>query len=220
MSEKLIKNIQFKRGLKAILEARLVENDLGVPKIAEPIYESDTGKLKIGDGEHSYKDLPYISGEDARFIIQDPLEGQVLLYDETIQAWVNKNLADKESIIYLAERGLTLQGFDTATHGQMLVKDIRPDGTTSLVWTDPVSLDQANTAAAFAEEKANAAANSAQDASNASAKAQVAEVNAKNINKQTMEWVNGKFWWGTLEEYNEEIAKNGLNPGTFYFVRP
>lgn len=220
MSEKLIKTIQFKRGLKAILEARLVENDLGVPKIAEPIYESDTGKLKIGDGEHSYKDLPYISGEDARFIIQDPLEGQVLLYDETIQAWVNKNLADKESIIYLAERGLTLQGFDTATHGQMLVKDIRPDGTTSLVWTNPVSLDQANTAVALAQEKATVAANSAQDAANAKAEAMTFAAQAELARTKTMKFVEDKFWWGTLEEYNEEIAKNGLNPGTFYFVRP
>lgn len=220
MSEKTIKNIQFKRGLKAILEARLVENDLGVPKIAEPIYESDTGKLKIGDGEHSYKDLPYISGEDARFIIQDPLEGQVLLYDETIQAWVNKNLADKESIIYLTDRGLTIQGFDTATHRQMLVKDISSDGKTSLVWTDPVSLDQANTAIVLAEGHATAAANSAQDAANEKSKAMTFAAQAERAKIKTMEWVNSKFWWGTLEEYNEEIAKNGLNPGTFYFVRP
>jgi hypothetical protein len=143
-----------------------------------------------------------------------------LLYDETIQAWVNKNLADKESIIYLAERGLTLQGFDTATHGQMLVKDIRPDGTASLVWTDPVSLDQANTAVALAQDYATKAAGSAQNAANAHAEAVTSAANAELARTKTIKFVEDKFWWGTLEEYNEEIAKNGLNPGTFYFVRP
>jgi hypothetical protein len=34
-----------------------------------------------------------------------------------------------------------------------------------------------------------------------------------------MSWVNNKFWWGTAEEYNAEIAKNGLNPETFYFIK-
>ena len=40
------------------------------------------------------------------------------------------------------------------------------------------------------------------------------------INDKTMDWVNKKFWWGTVNEYNDEIATNGLNHGTLYFVRP
>lgn len=50
--------IQFKRGTAA----RLYELN---PVIAEgePIFEYDTGKLKIGDGVHlNYNDLPYYSG--------------------------------------------------------------------------------------------------------------------------------------------------------------
>jgi hypothetical protein len=31
-----------------------------------------------------------------------------------------------------------------------------------------------------------------------------------------MNWVNNKFWWGTLDEYN---ALTSIDPGTFYFVR-
>lgn len=51
--------IQFKRGTAA----RLYELN---PTIAEgePIFEYDTGKLKIGDGVHTnYNDLPYYSGD-------------------------------------------------------------------------------------------------------------------------------------------------------------
>jgi hypothetical protein len=51
----------------------------------------DTGKLKIGDGIHNYKDLPYLQGSSVdsdlpNFIIQDPLSNQILLYDDSLQA--------------------------------------------------------------------------------------------------------------------------------------
>jgi hypothetical protein len=58
-----------------------------------------------------------------------------------------------------------------------------------------------------------------QQAGSAAIRAENAEGNAKTINNQTMAWVNNKFWWGTAEEYNAEIAENGLNPGTFYFIK-
>jgi hypothetical protein len=35
-----------------------------------------------------------------------------------------------------------------------------------------------------------------------------------------MTWFKKKFWWGTLKEYNVEIATNGLNPEAFYFIKP
>ena len=38
---------------------------------------------------------------------------------------------------------------------------------------------------------------------------------AKRINEQTMNYVNDKFWWGSVEEYN---ALESINPGTFYFI--
>lgn len=215
-----IKNIQFKRGKKAILEAKLVPELLGVPNDGEPIYETDTRKLKIGDGITAYRELPYFGGNAAdldlpTFIIQDPLTNQILLYDAEQQAWINKDLADSESIIYLAERGLTIKGYDTAEQGHMLVKD----QTQGLAWVKPLSTTQLNSAVASAELHATAAGNYEQQAGAAAVRAETAELNAGKINQQTMTWVNEKFWWGTAEEYNNEISENGLNPGTFYFIK-
>ena len=209
-----IKDIQFKRGKKAVLEDKLVENKLGVPKAGEPIYETDTGKLKIGDGKTAYIDLTYFV-DVPKFIIQDPLSNQVLFYDEILQAWVNKDLADKESIIYLAERGLTIKGYETAEQGYMLVKD----QTEGLTWVKPLETSQLNSAVAAAESHATTASTYAQQAGTAVIKAETAEGNANRINQQTMSWVNDKFWWGTAEEYNSEISEHGLNPGTFYFIK-
>jgi hypothetical protein len=215
-----IKNIQFKRGKKAVLEEKLVEGILGVPKSGEPIYETDTKKLKIGDGSTSYRDLPYFGGDTTNldlstFIIQDPLTNQILLYDAEQQAWVNKDLADSESIIYLAERGLTIKGYDEAEQGYMLVKD----QTKGLTWVKPLETTLLNSAVSSAEAHASTAGAYAQQAGGAAIKAETAEGNATRINQQTMTWVNDKFWWGTAVEYNNEIAENGLNPGTFYFIK-
>ena len=214
-----IKTIQFKRGLKTSLEAKLTAEVLGIPFAGEPIFETDTGKLKIGDGINSYVDLPYISGGSIEgipnFIIQDPLSNQVLLYDEETQSWVNKNLADRESIIYLAERGLTIKGYDEASQGYMLVKDQEK----GLAWVKPLSTDQLNSAVASAASHMTKAGDYSQQAGAAAIKAETAEGNATRINQQTMAWVNEKFWWGTAEEYETEIAENGLNPGTFYFIK-
>ena len=56
----IITSIQFKRGLKEALETVLV--GANKPLKGEPIWESDTNKLKIGNGIDNYADLPYISG--------------------------------------------------------------------------------------------------------------------------------------------------------------
>ena len=53
----VIQKIQLKRGAKNILE--LVLKNSNRPASGEPIYELDTGKLKIGDGIHDYADLAY-----------------------------------------------------------------------------------------------------------------------------------------------------------------
>lgn len=82
----IIQKLQFKRGTKAILEARLTPSGLGVLLSGEPAYETDTQKMKIGDGTHKYADLPYVGagagGLDPRFEITDPENGQILVYDE------------------------------------------------------------------------------------------------------------------------------------------
>ena len=83
-----IKTTQFKRGLKSVLESRLTPTDLGVLLAGEPAFETDTGQLKIGNGVSAYIDLPYVGGNssDNRFIINDPVGNQVLLYDEETQS--------------------------------------------------------------------------------------------------------------------------------------
>ena len=53
----VIQKIQLKRGAKNILE--LVLKNSNRPASGEPIYELDTGRLKIGDGIHDYIDLAY-----------------------------------------------------------------------------------------------------------------------------------------------------------------
>ena len=57
----VITSIQFKRGSRSSLETRMVVGDLGVPLRGEPIWETDTNKLKIGDGVTDYAHLPYFS---------------------------------------------------------------------------------------------------------------------------------------------------------------
>ena len=214
-NETKIKTIQFKRGTKASLEAKLTQEVLGVPLAGEPIFETDMGQLKIGDGIRPYKDLPYITGSQADipdFVIQDPLSNQILLYDATLHSWVNKDLADKESIIYLAERGLTIKGYDEAKQGYMLVKD----ETEGLTWVKPLNDTQLQQAIVTAEAAAGNAGNYATQAGNSAVAAATSEGNATRINQQTMNWVNSKFWWGTLEEYN---ALTHIDPGTFYFIK-
>ena len=53
----IIQKIQLKRGTQNILE--LVLKDSNRPASGEPIYELDTGMLKIGDGIKDYADLAY-----------------------------------------------------------------------------------------------------------------------------------------------------------------
>lgn len=53
----VIQKIQLKRGAKNVLD--LVLKDSNRPVSGEPIYELDSGKLKIGDGIHDYADLAY-----------------------------------------------------------------------------------------------------------------------------------------------------------------
>ena len=53
----VIQKIQLKRGTKDVLASVL--KDSNRPASGEPIYELDTGMLKIGDGIKDYADLAY-----------------------------------------------------------------------------------------------------------------------------------------------------------------
>ena len=212
MATTVISSIQFKRGLKENLIAKLTSTALGVLKDGEPCWELDTNKIKIGDGKSDYADLPYLTGSsDTQFVITDPIDSQVILYDATTKQWVNKSLADDEAIIYLKDSGLTLKGYEEASQGQMLVKD----ATKGLAWVNPTStqelqqyVSQAQTAASQANNYSSAAGTSATEAATSATTAQT-------INAKTMEWFNEKFWWGTLSEYNELTS---INKDTFYFI--
>ena len=88
-----IQQIQFKRGRRAVLEAVLTKDKKSVLLLGEPAYETDTKRLKIGDGISDYKDLAYISGGtevDSRFEITEPINNQILVYDQIKKKWVNK----------------------------------------------------------------------------------------------------------------------------------
>ena len=67
------------------------------------------------------------------------------------------------------------------------------------------------------EQAAQRAGNYSTAAGTSASQADASATAADLINRRTMEYVNNKFWWGTVEEYN---ALESLNPGTFYFVTP
>lgn len=75
-----IEVVQLKRGNRAALEAVL--RGERKPADGEPIFETDTGKLKFGDGQHDYIDLGYFGADDIE--ITGSLDGQILIYNESL----------------------------------------------------------------------------------------------------------------------------------------
>ena len=75
-----IEVIQLKRGEKKALEAVLCGERK--PADGEPIFETDTGKLKFGDGQHDYIDLEYFKAKDIE--IAGSLDRQILIYNESL----------------------------------------------------------------------------------------------------------------------------------------
>lgn len=222
----IINLIQFKRGSKAALERELQEVNNKRPASGEPIFEIDSGSLKIGDGVHDYKDLTYIGGNggssggnDNRFLIQDPVAGQILIYDDNSGKWINKSLADETTITYLSEKGIALKNYENATNGQMLVKD----SVQGLRWLDPVSTDlldakvlQAEQARADAQTYANAASNKAVEASMAASDANTAAYNAQHIiDYELPKAIDKKMQFMSIAEYN---AMTTIVKDCFYFL--
>ena len=56
--------LQFKRGSHATLM-----NLQTVPAAGEPIWDKEWQRLKVGDGEHLYSELPYVAGTDDSSIV-------------------------------------------------------------------------------------------------------------------------------------------------------
>ena len=123
------------------------------------------------------------------------------------------NLADNQSTIYLTDdEHLSIKGYDDAKQGQMLVKDLEE----GLTWVNPVDTTQLNKAVADAQAAASESANQAVQSGNHAIEADTSAKLAERINQQTMNFVNGKFWWGTETEYN---LLDEIEEGTFYFVQ-
>lgn len=173
----------------------------------------DGNKIKIGNGS-AYNSLPFYEDDllySLGFDIDYAVDGQVLMYNDATGKWENVDLADENSIIYLSDTGLSIKGYEDASQGQMLVKDVN-DG---LAWINPLSTQTLDTAVAAAQRSADSASTSAQVASNEAVTATTAASTAERINQVTTQWVNDKFWWGTLEEYN---ALTEVKEGTFYHI--
>ena len=75
-----IEVIQLKRGEKKALEAVL--RGERKPADGEPIFETDTGKLKFGDGQRDYIKLEYFKAKDIE--IAGSLDRQILIYNESL----------------------------------------------------------------------------------------------------------------------------------------
>lgn len=136
------------------------------------------------------------------FDINDPEDKQVILYNAEKETWDNYSLTDDKSIIYLEdeEKGLSIKHYKDAAQGQMLVKD----NVEGLYWVDPVSDASLQEAVEHAEDAASRASNSAVTAGNYASEAIQAA-------KRTEE----KFWYGTIEEYNNLET---INRSTIYII--
>jgi len=144
--------------------------------------------------------------------ISELSDKQILMYNGTSGKWENVELSDDKSIIYVSENGLSIKGYNEASQGYMLVKDTNQ----GLAWIKPLDESVLNQKVAEAAQHATNAGNYATAAGNSAIAADTSAKTAQRINEQTMAWVNGKFWWGTIEEYNKLTE---INEGTFYFVQ-
>lgn len=172
-------------------------------------------KIKIGDGQ-KYNDISFWTQsqlENFGVKIADPKANQILIFDSEDNVWKNVNFADDTSIIYLTSAGLSIKGYADASVGQMLVKD----QTNGLAWIDPVSTTTLESYTELAKKYSEESGNSATTAATKAAEAATSASTAETINSQTVSFIENKFWWGTLAEYN---ALTQLDEGTFYFVKP
>lgn len=189
--------IQFRRG-----DAAQWTEINPILRPGEPGYELDEGGLKIGDGITPWNELEYEGGkgDSIPVLIEDPTNGQVLLFNAESGKWENYDLADENSIIYLGDKGLSLKGYEEANQGQMLVKDEQ----LGLAWVNPVSDASLQEAVQAANDAATRSSTSAIQAGNFAGQA-----------AQSAAAVERKFWYGTMEEYNNLET---IYPSTIYVI--
>lgn len=105
----VVSTIQFKRGTKENLERLLIGDRK--PLAGEPIFETDTYKIKIGNGINDYKDLPYLSGGSG--------SDSSVVYAATVYDFPKVGVGDKlyvamdENNTYFWNNGYKLAGVDS-----------------------------------------------------------------------------------------------------------
>ena len=205
-----IEVIQLKRGEKKALEAVLCGERK--PADGEPIFETDTGKLKFGDGQHDYIDLEYFKAKDIE--IAGSLDRQILIYNESLDRWEPKAFADDKSIEY-SDDGLQIAGFGPDKQGAgPIVNEGR------IIWKQAVTDDALEAKVAIANEAAYSAGQSAANALRDAGLAQQYAEQAEQFRDLTAQLLDDKFWFGTRAEYETEIiGQNQLKEGTIYFIR-
>ena len=205
-----IEVIQLKRGNKATLEAVLCGERK--PADGEPIFEIDTGKLKFGNGQQDYIDLEYFRTGDVE--IAGSLDGQILIYNESLDKWEPKAFTDDKSIEYSTD-GLQIAGFGKDKQGAgPIVNDGR------IIWKQAITDEALDAKVNLANEAAHSAGQSAANALRDAGLAQQAAERAKQFRDLTAQLLGDKFWFGTRAEYETEIiGQNQLKEGTIYFIR-
>ena len=209
-----IEVIQLKRGNKEALEAVL--RGERKPADGEPIFETDTGKLKFGDGQHDYIDLGYFGADDIE--ITGSLDGQILIYNESLDKWEPKAFADNQSIEYTQD-GLRIAGFGTDKQGASPVVNV-VDNKGEIVWKQAITDETLDAKVNLANEAAHSAEQFAANALRDAGLAQQAAGRAEQFMNITKNLLGDKFWFGTRAEYETEIiGQHQLKEGTIYFIR-
>ena len=205
-----IEVVQLKRGNKAALEAVL--RGERKPADGEPIFEIDTGKLKFGDGQHNYVDLEYFKAKDIE--IAGSLDGQILIYNESLDKWESKNFADEKSIEY-SDDGLQIVGFGPDKQGAgPIVNEGR------IIWKQAITDETLDAKVNIANEAAYSAGQSAANALRDAGLAKQYAEQAEQFRDLTAQLLGDKFWFGTRAEYETEIiGQHQLKEGTIYFIR-
>ena len=205
-----IEVIQLKRGNKEALEAVL--RGERKPADGEPIFEIDTGKLKFGDGQHNYDELEYFKAKDIE--IAGSLDGQILIYNESLDRWEPKAFADDKSIEY-SDDGLQIVGFGPDKQGAgPIVNDGR------IIWKQAITDETLDAKVNIANEAAYSAGQSAANALRDAGLAKQYAEQAEQFRDLTAQLLGDKFWFGTRAEYETEIiGQHQLKEGTIYFIR-
>ena len=206
--------VQLKRDNKATLEAVL--RGESKPADGEPIFEIDTGRLKFGDGQRDYIDLKYFGADDIE--ITGSLDGQILIYNKSLDKWEPKNLTDNQSIEYSTD-GLQIAGFGPDKQGASPVVNV-VNNKGEIVWKQALTDEILETKVEEAQQAADNAKQFASQTLIDACKAEKAAKQAEQFRNATAALLGEKFWFGTRAEYETEvIGQNQLKEGTIYFIR-